>query len=471
VTEPASNPVFVVGAFRSGTSLLYSLLNLHPQVGLMYECDIWNFPRKFSRLRFERNWLERQEFYNQALSRHRLIFGGGLAGLENTRTPEDLYRNYCDGKGAARWGEKSPLYCARLQQLARRYPGGSFILLWRDPIEIYRSMVVAGSNERFFRRQGMLSRLIHDQEQMIRQANELNHPGARVYHVTYVELVDQTEKVCRDLCGFLKIEFDPKMIDLNNADFSAVYHAPQHNHLRRRRIERRTFPQGIIEEKALKKLERFRTRWSRLNRHWFDNQNSTAPEPGLVERVYHQVAGSFLGRLDEAKRALFEFLPLTWLRTYRQTIKWFFVRHEEPPVEQPTLREQFANHWVTILVSCLMFILVAGIDFLTGPNVVLGPFYLIPCAGLTLILNRRWGTAAAALCALLLTALRVSWHTAPPHLGLLLWNMAMRFLFYQIVVLLLDRVRIEIASADNERVDSRMNVARNGSQATEPAAK
>jgi len=31
------NPVFVVGVFRSGTSLLYSLLNQHPEIGLMYE--------------------------------------------------------------------------------------------------------------------------------------------------------------------------------------------------------------------------------------------------------------------------------------------------------------------------------------------------------------------------------------------------------------------------------------------------
>ncbi len=32
-------PLFVVGMWRSGTSLLYALLNQHPQIGLMYESD------------------------------------------------------------------------------------------------------------------------------------------------------------------------------------------------------------------------------------------------------------------------------------------------------------------------------------------------------------------------------------------------------------------------------------------------
>ena len=114
------NPVFVVGVLRSGTSLLYSLLNQHPQMAFMYECDAWNFPELLSGARFRNNWLERQEFYNQALSRHRLIFGNNLRGLENVRNPADLYAVYGKGKSATLWGEKSPFYCCRLERLARK---------------------------------------------------------------------------------------------------------------------------------------------------------------------------------------------------------------------------------------------------------------------------------------------------------------------------------------------------------------
>src|SRR5271170_8387412 len=77
------NPVFVVGIFRSGTSLLYALLNQHPKISLMFECNVLDFPGFLSKERLKRNWLERQEFYNRALSRHRLIFANRLNGLEN----------------------------------------------------------------------------------------------------------------------------------------------------------------------------------------------------------------------------------------------------------------------------------------------------------------------------------------------------------------------------------------------------
>src|SRR5882724_5243141 len=153
------NPVFVVGIFRSGTSLLYALMNQHPQIALMYECNAWDFPEVFSKKRFKGDWLERQEFYNKALSRHRLIFGNRMSGLENVRTPEELYRTYGEGKQAAFVGEKSPAYCPRLRQLARRYPDASFILLWRDPVEIYRSLLHAGRKVSFFHRIG-INRLI-----------------------------------------------------------------------------------------------------------------------------------------------------------------------------------------------------------------------------------------------------------------------------------------------------------------------
>src|SRR5215471_16750786 len=169
MAQNESRLVFVVGVVRSGTSLLFSMLNQHSQIALMYECDIWDFPTPFSPLRFRHQWLQRQEFYNSALSRHQLIFGGRLRGLEQVKKPEDLYRVVGEGKGATLWGEKSPFYGTRLRRLARRFPDASYILIWRDPVEIYRSVAQAGGHSVFFRQRGMLSRLIFHQEEMIRQ--------------------------------------------------------------------------------------------------------------------------------------------------------------------------------------------------------------------------------------------------------------------------------------------------------------
>ena len=144
--EPATSkstlitaPIFVIGPLRSGTSLLYALLNQHPEIALMYECDVWNFPKTFSRLRLRGDWKQRLEFYSRPLSRHRLTFGNSLRGLENVRTPKDLYQTFAATRNARFFGEKSPFYCTRLCFLAKYYPDAAFILIWRDPLEIHRT--------------------------------------------------------------------------------------------------------------------------------------------------------------------------------------------------------------------------------------------------------------------------------------------------------------------------------------------
>jgi len=300
----SSNPVFVVGVFRSGTSLLYSLLNQHPQVALMYECDVWDFPRAFSGSRFRGEWLQRQEFYNQALSRHRLTFGENLRGLENVRTPEDLYRCYGETKDAKLWGEKSPLYSARLGQLARQYPDAAFIIIWRDPVEIYRSVLVAGKKAPFFRRPGMLHRLIHHKEKMIHEIARLRRAGVRIHDINYDDLVDQTETACRNVCEFLKIEFDPGMVGLERADFSAVYRAPQHEFLRRGVVERQKISGQVVETNVAQKLLRFRKRWERLTARQLALNDSVlkATEPSPSELMFHKTIGALLHIGENIKR-------------------------------------------------------------------------------------------------------------------------------------------------------------------------
>ncbi|MBC8094256.1 MAG: sulfotransferase [Akkermansiaceae bacterium] len=442
-----SNPVFVIGVFRSGTSLLYSLLNQHPQIALMYECDVWNFPKAFSRFRLKGSWLERQEFYNQGLSRHRLIYGGGVRGLEDIKSPGDLYRVFGEGKGAILWGEKSPFYCFRLQELARQHPGCTFILIWRDPVEVYRSVLLAGRKARFFRRNGVLSRLIVYQEKMIRQATELEQSGARIHHVTYADLIDNTAEVCQKICRFLKVDFDPAMLDLTHADLSAVYRAPQHEYLRRGVIERQVCEE-IVPPEIAQKLERFRTRWSRVNRTWFPPKkpSESTIEPSLIERSYHHTAGFVFCAWDEIKRALFEFLPLSWLQTYRQTVFWLSTSHRAQVAPQGGFRKELSTHLGTILGSYLLLGGLVMIHSWCDPRFTLLPFYVIPCAILTAFVNWRWGMVAALISSTVGPALMSRADPDFADLVLILWNSSMRFLLLQFVVFLLDRLLAEIKS-------------------------
>ena len=441
------NPVFVVGVLRSGTSLLYSLLNQHPQMAFMYECDALNFPELLSKPRFKGNWLERQEFYNQALSRHRLIYGNSLRGLEKVRTPEDLYEVYSQGKDAILWGEKSPFYCSHLERLAKRNPQSPFILIWRDPVEVYRSVRCAGRTTRFFRRPGMLSRLIVYQEEMVAQAAALEKAGRHVHHVTYADLIDKTPEVCEGICNFFGIPFDPHMLDLGSADLSAVYRAAQHDHLRRGVIQRQKIPTELLDERIVRKLERFRNRWCRLSPGKFVAAKSAenSREPSFFERLRHRITGKMLCAWDDTKRVLFEFMPLDWLRTYRGTAHWFFAKHDNRFEPKRTLSEQIAAHWVTILVSYLMLAIVTKIDSF-DPHFSLLPFYALPSAVLALTMNWRWGTCAALIAACMGPALLRTFDASFAEIQVMLWNSAMRFTLFEFVVLVLDRIRRETDS-------------------------
>jgi Sulfotransferase family len=449
-----SNPVFVVGVFRSGTSLLYSLLNQHPQIALMYECDVWDFPNMAGRRRFSGDWLERQEFYNQALSRHRLIFGGKMRGLENIRTPDDLYRCHGHSKDARLWGEKSPVYAARLAQLARQYPHGSFILIWRDPVEVYRSILVAGKKTPFFRRPGMLHRLIYHKEKMIREAGQLQRARARIHHISYDDLVDRTETTCRATCDFLGVSFHEEMLKLERADFSAIYREPQHDFLRRGVIERQNYSDGKVAPTDAAKLRRFRSRWERLSgqRLGTTRQTTAEPEASAVERLYHCIAGDFFFTAENIKRLGFEFLPLPWLRTYRLFKSWLFSHND--PSNRVSIKEQTHQHGITILASFLLWALIVGLDNLTSPEITIGPLYLIPCATLALVVGYRWASVAALLNAIAITFLRFNEGRAAGHFNfsmdaVLAWNVFMRFVFFEVFVLLLDRIRVEFTARNS----------------------
>ena len=446
-----SNPVFVVGVFRSGTSLLYALLNQHSQIALMYECDAWDFPRVVGQRRFFGDWLQRQEFYNQALSRHRLIFGGKMRGLEGIRMPDDLYRIHGSSKDALIWGEKSPVYAARLAQLARHYPQGSFILIWRDPVEVYRSIIAAGKKLRFFRRPGMLPLLIYYQERMVREAGQLQRAGARIHHVNYDDLVDRTKATCRSLCGFLGVDLEEEMLKLERADFSAIHRHPPHEFLRRGIIERQKYEDQAVAPAHAARLRRFRNRWERLSgrRLGLASQAGAGGEPFLAERVYHRIAGVFFFGADSLKRLVFEFFPLTWLQTYRLFKSWLYARN--PAAKRLSIREQVRQHGITLFTSFLLWVMIMSVDRLAGPEISLAPLYLIPCGILALVVSRGWASLFAGLNAIAITFLRMNENRGADHLNfsmdaVLIWNIFMRFVLFEIFVLLLDRIRIEFTA-------------------------
>lgn len=423
------NPIFVTGVWRSGTSLLASLLNKHSEIALMYECAVLDFPRLLEAKRFKGEWLSRQEFFNRALSRHGLIYAGSLRGLEQVASPEDLYKAYATAKSASHWGEKAPAYARRLRMLADRFPRSAIILIWRDAEQIMRSVREAGNAAPFFRRHGKLSRVLGCHERMLADAAALERAGHRLLQVDYDGLVDDPEGTMREISRFLGVSFEPRTTSLEGADFTTMFESPIHRHLRAGVIVRQTQQthQAPLPAKLSAKLARFRHRALRLR----GMATAGAGEPSAGELLLLRISAGFWGAFDGVVRLLFEFLPLPWLQSYR-SLKAAFAASGAAP--------RRAGHLPTILAAYGVLALNVSLKFIE-PNLVFLPLSLLPCAALTVVIDRRWGIFAAGVSAIAVPI--VEWMADSDYASpvVLLWNAAMRFATLVLFIFILDAVR------------------------------
>jgi hypothetical protein len=121
------------------------------------------------------------------------------------------------------------------------------------------------------------------------------------------------------------------------------------------------------------------------------------------------------------------------------------IQRVESAQHQSSLGKEVAEHWLTLSTGFLIIVGTAELKVLAGPEVVLGPFYILGCVIPTLVISRRWGTIAAVICTLAATALKIPQHLDPVQAGVILWNASMRFLFFEAYVVLFDLVRIAMS--------------------------
>ena len=410
----------------------------------MYECDVWNFPTALLKARFKGNWAERIEFYNQALSRHKMVDSHNFSSLKNIRVPADLYRTFGAQKDAHVAGEKSPFYCNRIIQLHKEYPNAAFIVVWRNPTEIYRSVLKAGETSRFFGKPGMLSRMIFQKEQLIRQVAEIEKKGARVFRVDYAEIVENTEKICRDLTKFLGVEYDEKMLHLNKADLSAIYKAPHHAYLRRGVIERQKYDQELVPPAVIHKLERYHRRWEKLQTNWIKPKTRTSDaEPTTFELTYHHFAGYNLSLYDALVRAGFEFLPLTWLRVYRLLKNWVVNPPSGATDEKTSILKDLKHHWLTITFASGLLAAIISIHARANPHLLFILFYALPCSLLALVVNTRWATLFVIISSLAGPWIQFDGDADYHSPFVLIWNSLTRFILLEVLILTIGRIRLE----------------------------
>lgn len=223
------NPyVFVVGAARSGTTLLQRMLDAHPRLAVVNE-TYW-LPRKFR----ERTGLNRDGLVTEALLPLLLAspkfsrMGVSEDDLVHLLSEEEpvryerfvarIFDLYAARRGKPLAGDKTPGYVRRMAQLHALWPRARFVHIVRDPRDVCLSMLDWRGGERTAGQYGtwemdpVVTTALYWRLSvgLGRAAGEALGPG--LYHeVRYEDLVASPDQELLRICEFLCLPYAEAM--------------------------------------------------------------------------------------------------------------------------------------------------------------------------------------------------------------------------------------------------------------------
>jgi phthiocerol/phenolphthiocerol synthesis type-I polyketide synthase E len=229
--------IFLLGAGRSGTTLLRRMLNRHSGLAAPPELCLLPFEnmgqRKREMLSHDQEWM-RAGLLQTLIQLKRLSAEQSVAlalELERKQVPVVLvYRMLQEAAGDRRLVDKSPIYLHRLDWLRRAeqlFDGPKYLFLTRHAFSVIESFV----RMRFHRMAGKSWGTWDDNpwygaEKTWTRCNSIairflsEIPQNRKLFIRYEELVSDTTEALRRACDFLEIHFDPAMADpYRNAQF------------------------------------------------------------------------------------------------------------------------------------------------------------------------------------------------------------------------------------------------------------
>lgn len=204
---------FIIAPPRSGSTLLRFIFDSHPAIAAPPETLI--FPYLLGALREER---VTRAMWNVGF--HREFLARSLGDFARS-----FVEAYARTKRKQFWIEKTTTHVEWLPELREACPDVRFLLLYRHPFDVVRSMMERDMMEAYarfapWRRDhpssfaACCAYVACQQEAML--AFQAQHPGV-TYAIRYEQLVANPENALRPACAFLGLDFAPEMVDFASA--------------------------------------------------------------------------------------------------------------------------------------------------------------------------------------------------------------------------------------------------------------
>lgn len=224
------SPVFVAGMPRSGTTLLSTMLDAHPDISIAPETHFFTkspapMANASATVRDQTMTFLRQEpgVQDMDFSPTEWKEIRTLAGPE--ARPVDLFaalvRTYAARSGASVWGEKTPDHLAHVPDMAEAFPSAAFVVITRDPRDVYLSQQSMAWNRDTivetawtWRRYAMATERYRSQY------------AGRFIDVRYEDVLRDPMSNLTKICDLLDLPFDPAMLDFHEHADPAISAEP-----------------------------------------------------------------------------------------------------------------------------------------------------------------------------------------------------------------------------------------------------
>jgi hypothetical protein len=266
---------FVVGMNRSGTTLLRMMLDAHPQLTIPPETHFVPALIKACRqpgatpedalaaMKSAREWGDFGFSDEEMLARLR------AQALKPGAAVRAFYEAYMEQQGKSRWGEKTPTYVQRMPLIQGALPEARFVHVIRDGRDVALSVL-----DRTVRNLTAANVARRWQKKIAKARRD----APRLYHymeLRYEDLILDTEPVLRRVCEFIKLDFDPAMLDYHERSSDRLREMarplPGDGRAQHLSVERRMATHAMTTKPpSADRVARWRTQMSASNRAAFE---------------------------------------------------------------------------------------------------------------------------------------------------------------------------------------------------------
>lgn len=224
-TARHANPAFIVGIPRSGTTLLASILNRHPEIAATPETHYFRLLEQL-----KNGWSEIAENWpNAAIDFINNLHHAYMLGVDakdiildfpKPVSPDILFTKICDiyanRNGKSRWIEKTPDHIHNLEKIRSYYPDGKIVHILRDGRDVALSLCkVPWASDGFFQN-------LHRWSLGLEESADFFSNDKNSMQVRYEDLLENPDALVSEICSFLGLDYHSSMLTPDGTEHKLI---------------------------------------------------------------------------------------------------------------------------------------------------------------------------------------------------------------------------------------------------------